>query len=170
MKKLIFRNFISDIASFFLIGAITLTLIVWVIQAVNFLDFVSEDGHSFKVYFLYSLLNFPKIFSKLIIFILFISIFYIISKYEENNEILIFWTNGIKKIDLINNLIKFSFLVIIFQIILNLFIVPSSQDLARSYIRESTIDFFPSLLKSKHFNDTVSNLTIFIEEKKKWGV
>ena len=169
MKKLIFRNFISDIASFFLIGAITLTLIVWVIQAVNYLDFVSEDGHSFKVYFFYSLLNFPKIFSKLIIFILFISIFYVITKYEENNEILIFWTNGIKKVDLINNLIKFSFLIIIFQIILNLFIVPSSQNLARSYIRESNIDFFPSLLKSKHFNDTVSNLTIFIEEKKNNG-
>ena len=57
MKKLIFRNFISDIASFFLIGAITLTLIVWVIQAVNYLDFVTEDGHGFKVYFLYTLLH-----------------------------------------------------------------------------------------------------------------
>ena len=43
---------------------ISLTLIVWVIQAVNYLDFVSEDGHSFKVYFMYSLLSLPKIFNK----------------------------------------------------------------------------------------------------------
>jgi len=169
MKKLIFRNFILDITRFFLIIALSLTLIVWVIQAVNYLDIVSEDGHSFRIYFFYSLLSLPKIFSKIIIFLLFISIFYIISKYEENNEILIFWTNGIKKIEFINKLIKFSLIFIILQILLNLFVVPKSLDLGRSFIRQSTIDFFPSLLKTKQFNDTISSLTIFIENKKDNG-
>ena len=32
------------------ITSLSLTLIVWVIQSVNYLDFVSEDGHSMKVY------------------------------------------------------------------------------------------------------------------------
>ena len=49
MKKLIFRNIFKDITYFFLITSVSLTLIVWVIQAVNYLDFVSEDGHSFTV-------------------------------------------------------------------------------------------------------------------------
>ena len=69
MKKLIFRNFFKDITYFFIITSLSLTLIVWVIQAVNYLDFVSEDGHSFGVYFMYSLLSLPKIFSKLILFV-----------------------------------------------------------------------------------------------------
>ena len=51
MEKLIFRKFFKDTFSFFIISTLSLTLIVWVIQAVNFLDFVSEDGHSFRVYF-----------------------------------------------------------------------------------------------------------------------
>ena len=72
MKKLIFRNIFKDITYFFLIASLSLTLIVWVIQAVNYLDIVSEDGHSFKVYFMYSLLSLPKIFSKLILFVFFI--------------------------------------------------------------------------------------------------
>ena len=38
-------------------------LIVWTIQAINYFDFVSEDGHGLKVYFLYTLLNFPKNYS-----------------------------------------------------------------------------------------------------------
>ena len=101
MKKLIFRNIFKDITYFFLITSLSLTLIVWVIQAVNYLDFVSEDGHSFKVYFMYSLLSLPKIFNKLILFVFFISVFFTISKYEENNEILIFWTHGIKKSEFI---------------------------------------------------------------------
>ena len=55
MEKLIFRKFFFDIIGFFLIGILCLSLIVWVIQAVNYLDFVSEDGHSFKVYLYYSI-------------------------------------------------------------------------------------------------------------------
>ena len=170
MKKLIFRNIYGDITSFFLITALSITLVVWVIQAVNFLDFVSEDGHSFKVYFMFSLLNLPKIFSRLIIFVFFISLFYIFSKYENNKEILIFWTNGIKKIEFINHLIKFSFLFLILQLVLNFLVVPKTQDLARSYIRDSNIDYLPSLIKSKQFNDTVSDLTIFVEKKEDNGI
>ena len=126
---------------------------------------MSEDGHSFKVYFMYSLLSLPKIFSKLILFVFFISVFFTISKYEENNEILIFWNYGIKKTEFINKIIKFSFIYFILSIVFSFFIVPKTQDLGRSYIRDSNIDYFPALIKTQHFNDTVSNLTIFVEEK-----
>ena len=63
MKKLIFRKLFKDILVFFIVFSLSLSVIVWVIQAVNFLDFVSEDGHGFNIYFSYTLLNFPKIFS-----------------------------------------------------------------------------------------------------------
>jgi len=165
MKKLIFRNIFKDITAFFIITSLSLTLIVWVIQAVNYLDFVSEDGHSFRVYFMYSLLSLPKIFSKLILFVFFISVFFTISKYEENNEILIFWNYGIKKSEFINKIIKFSFIYFLISIIFSFLIVPKTQDMARSYIRNSSIECFPSLIKTQHFNDTVSNLTIFVEDK-----
>ena len=115
MNKLIFRKLSLDILSFFLIASLSITLIVWVIQAVNFLDIVSEDGHSLKVYFSYAILNVPRIFSRILIFIFFISAFYIINKYEENNEILVFWSNGIKKIELINFLARFSFIFLCIQ-------------------------------------------------------
>ena len=170
MKKLIFRNIFNDINAFFIITSLSLTLIVWVIQAVNYLDFVSEDGHSFKVYFMYSLLSLPKIFSKLILFVFFISVFFTISKYEDNNEILIFWNYGIKKTEFVNKIIKFSLVYCLISIVLSFFIVPKTQDLARSYIRDSNIDYFPSLIKTEHFNDTVPNLTIFVEDKTSDGL
>ncbi len=169
MEKLIFRKFFLDTIKFLIIGTLSLSLIVWVIQAVNYLDFVSEDGHSFKVYFLYTLFNLPKIISRLLIFMFFIAIFYTISRYEEKNELIIFWLNGIKKFEFINFILKFSIIIILLQLILNLFIVPKSQDLARSYIRTSNIDYFPSLLKSKKFVSTVEDLTLFIEKKNEKG-
>ena len=169
MEKLIFKKFFIDTINFLIIGTLSLTLIVWVIQAVNYLDFVSEDGHSFKIYFLYTLLNFPKIFSKLFIFMIFITIFYTVNKYEENNELTIFWTNGIKKKEFINLIIKFSLFLVIIQLLLNLFLVPKTQDLARSFIRASNVDYFPSLMKSKKFISVVEDLTLFIDKKNEDG-
>ncbi len=169
MKKLIFKNIISEILLFLFLSLFALTIIIWIIQAVNFLDLVSEDGHSFSIYFKFSLLSIPKILSRILIFVLFISIFYVISKYEENNEILIFWTNGINKAQFINSVLIFSIIFIILQLCLNSLIVPKSLDLGRKYIRTSGIELFPSLLKEKKFIDTVSDLTIFIDKKSNDG-
>ena len=51
MEKIIFRKFLYDIIGFFLIVSLSLSLITWIIQSVNYLDFISKDGHGFKVYF-----------------------------------------------------------------------------------------------------------------------
>ena len=76
MKKLIFEKFIFDVVKTFIIICLSVSLIVWVVQAVKFLDFVTEDGHSFKVYFSYTLLNLPKIIHRIFPFVFFISLFY----------------------------------------------------------------------------------------------
>ena len=60
MEKIIFKKFIKDISLFFFILIISVAIIVWIIQAVNFLDLISEDGHSLKVYFSYTLILFAK--------------------------------------------------------------------------------------------------------------
>ena len=169
MKKLIFKKFSKDLIQFFLLVSLSISLIIWVIQAVNYLDFVTEDGHGFKIYFLYTLLSLPKIFSKILPFIYFLSIFIIVLKYENNNELIIFWTIGIKKIEFVNVLIKFSFFYLFLQLILTTLIVPKSLDQARSYIRSSNVDLYSSIIQEKKFIDTVKNLTIFVNEKSSNG-
>ena len=169
MNKLIFRKFFYDVFSFFLIASLCITIIIWVVQAVNYLDIVSEDGHGLKTYFIFTLLSLPKIFSRTILFVFFISIFYTLNKYEISNEILVLWNNGISKLSFINFLLKYSVIFIIIQIIFNLYIVPSSQNLGRTYLKESNIDFLPKLISEKKFIDVAKNLTIFIENYKPNG-
>ena len=65
MKKTIFVKLYSDIFYFFLSSLLIMGLIVWTLQAVNYFDFVTEDGHGLSVYFSYSLLNFPKIINRI---------------------------------------------------------------------------------------------------------
>ena len=169
MKKIIFNKLQKEIFLFFLISSIALTLIIWVIQAVNYLDIVTEDGHSFKVYFLFTLLSLPKIFSQSLPFVFFLSVFYIVSDYEDKNQLLIYWSYGVNKLQVINKIIQLSLIFVIFQIIFSTIVVPYTQDKSRSYIRSSNLDFFPNLIKPKKFIDTVKGLTIFIDEKNEDG-
>ena len=165
MKKIIFKNFLHETTIFFLLSCSSVALIVWVIQAVNYLGFVTEDGHGFKVYFLYTLLSLPKIFNEILPFMFFFSVFFTIVKYEDQNQILIFWSNGIKKSEFLNTIIKFSLVFLVCQFFLNVFFVPYTQDKARSFIRQSNIDFLPSLVKPKKFMDSVEKLTIYVDKK-----
>ena len=165
MKKLLYRKLFSDYMRFFFIALISSSLIIWIFQAVNFLDIMIEDGREYKVYLSYSLLNFPKIISRLFPFILFFSIYYILTKYEADNELIIFWNFGEDKIKFVNFIVKTSFFLLLFQIILTVYIVPNSQDKARSFLRNSKINFYDSFIKPKRFNDTIKGVTIYSENK-----
>ena len=165
MKKIIFNSLLKEIVFFFLISSFALTLIIWVIQAVNYLDIVTEDGHSFKVYFLFTILSLPKIFSQSLPFVFFLSVFYIVSDFEDKNQLLIYWSHGIGKLQVVNKIIQLSIIFVLVQIFFSTIIVPFTQDKSRSFIRNSNLDFFPNLIKPKKFIDTVKGLTIFIEKK-----
>ena len=169
MKKILFRKLLYDCLIFFTITLFSSSLIIWVFQAVNFLDIIVEDGRNYLVYLNFSLLNFPKVISKLVPFILFLSFLYVIGKYELKNELIIFWNFGINKIELINFFIKFSFFITLLQIFLTAVIVPKSQDLARSFLRSSSINYLENFIKPKIFNDAVKNLTIYSNSKDEFG-
>ena len=165
MKKIIFKNFLKETLEFFVLSSCAVTIIVWVIQAVNYLEFVTEDGHSFKIYFLYTIYSLPKIFNKLLPFMFFFSIFFTLIKYEEQNQTLIFWTNGISKMTFMHVIMLFSIFFVVLNFFFSLYIVPMSQDKARSFIRDSNVDYLPLLVKPKKFIDTVERLTIYTEKK-----
>ena len=169
MKKILFRKLLFDCLTFFFIALISTSTIIWIFQAVNFLDIIVEDGRDYIIYLKYSLLNFPKIISKIFPFALFFSFFYVLTKYELNNELMIFWNFGVHKIHIINFFIRFSIILTLIQLLLTIFIVPETQNLSRSLIRTSNVDFFESFVKPKKFNDNVNGLTIYAEEKDKDG-
>ena len=50
-EKILFKKFLAENTYFFLLTSLSVSFIVWVIQAVNNLDIVAEDGHSFFIYF-----------------------------------------------------------------------------------------------------------------------
>ena len=169
MRNTIYRYFFVEFISLFTLILISTCVIVWIVQAVNYLDFVTEDGHAFSVYFTYSILNIPKVIGRLIPLVFLISLLTTILQFEKNNELLVFWTSGLNKIRLVNLAFKISILITLFQLLLSLTISPSSLNFARSILKSSSITLFSSLVKEKKFNDTVKGLTVFVEKKKPNG-
>ena len=169
MKKIFFRKILLDSAVFFIISLFATSLIIWIFQAVNFLDIIIEDGRSFTVYAKYSLLNFPKIISKIIPFVLFFSLMFTITKYEQNNELIILWNFGVHKISFIKFFFTISIFLSILQIFFTSFVVPSLQELSRTLLRTSEINYLESFIKPKKFNDTIKDVTLYVENKDKNG-
>ena len=165
MKKTIYKYIFYEFARYFTITLFALTVIVWSVQAVNFLDLVTEDGHAFKIYFSYSLLTLSKVFTKLIPFSFLISATLTILKLEKDNELIILWTSGLNKIFIVNHLIYISLLVMFLQLILTSAVNPTLLNESRILLKNSKLEFVSSMFKEKQFNDTVEGLTIFIEKK-----
>ena len=166
MKNTIYKYIFYEFTRYFAITLFTLAAIVWSVQAVNFLDLVTEDGHAFNVYFLYSLLTLSKVLTKLIPFAFLISATLTILKLEKDNELIILWTSGLNKIFIVNLLIYISLIVMFIQLILTSTINPTLLNESRTLLKNSKLKFVSSMFKEKEFNDTVEGLTIFIEEKK----
>ena len=169
MKKLIFRKFIKDTFILFIIMCFSIGLIVWTIQAVNYFDFVTQDGHGFKTYFSFIIFNFPKIIHRIIPFVFFISLFYVLVSYESRNELSIFWFHGVTKINFANTIIYMSIALTVVQIWLGSFLSPFSQYKAREFLKNSNVDFFSSLIKEGKFINVVKGLTIFINSQNENG-
>ena len=165
MKKTIYKYFFHEFIIYFTITLIALAAIVWTIQAVNYLDLITEDGHAFSIYFNYSFLTLSKVLTKLIPFCFLLAIILTILKLENDNELIALWTSGLNKIHIVNLILRISILVMFLQLLLTSIFNPTLLNLSRTLLKNSELQFIPSLLKEKQFNDTVDGLTIFVDTK-----
>jgi lipopolysaccharide export system permease protein len=165
MKNTIYKYFFYEFILYFTVTLFALAAVVWTIQAVNYLDLVTEDGHAFATYFYYSLLTLSKVLTKLIPFCFLTAIIFTIIKFEKDNELIVLWTSGLNKIHIVNLIFRISVLVMFMQLLLTNFFNPTLLNLSRTLLKNSQLQFIPSLLKEKQFNDTVEDLTIFVEKK-----
>ena len=165
MKKTIYKYFFHEFIIYFTITLFALAAVVWTIQAVNYLDLITEDGHAFSIYFNYSFLTLSKVLTKLIPFCFLLAIVLTILKLEKDNELIALWTSGLNKIHIVNLILRISILIMFLQLLLTSIFNPMLLNLSRTLLKNSELQFIPSLLKEKQFNDTVEGLTIFVDTK-----
>ena len=166
MKNRIYKYIFHEFIRNFIVVLFAFVAVIWTIQAVNFLDLVTDDGHAFKIYLLYSFLIITKILTKLIPFTFLIASIITILKLEKDNELIILWSSGLNKIHIVNLMFRISILIVLVQLLMATIINPKTLNFSRTLLKNSELQFIPSLLKVRQFNDTVKGLTIFVENKK----
>ena len=165
LSNKIYNHFLIELSKYFFLVLFTFSIIVWTVQAVNYLDLIVDDGHAVAVYLKYAILNIPKILTKFIPLSFLIALFITIIKFEDESEFIILWTSGLNKIKVVNFFFKVSIVVTILQLLFASIINPKFLNHSRYLIKSSNLDYISSLIKSNRFNDTVEGLTIYIEEK-----
>jgi lipopolysaccharide export system permease protein len=88
-----------------------------------------------------------------------------LTKLEKDNETIIMWTAGLNKIYIVNLIFRISIIIMLLQLFLTSLINPIMLNFSREIIKNSQLQFVPTLLKEKQFNDSVEGVTIFIDKK-----
>ena len=166
LQNKIFYNFSLEILKLFLTVLLGLSMIALTVRAVNFLDLIVDNGYSVVAYFKYSFLNLLGITVKFIPLSFLISLSIFILKHQQDNEFIILWTSGVKKISLIKILIIISFVISIIYLVFSTFLTPLALNKSRNLLNNDNFNSFLPTVKSQKFNDSFKGFTFFVERKK----
>ncbi len=161
----IYLNYTVEILKTFAVILLGLSIIALTIRAVNFLDLIVDSGYPVKTYFKYSLLNLSGITLKFIPFSFLIALMIFVVKHTQDNEFLILWTSGVKKIHLVNLFLSISILIFILYLLLSTLFTPFALNKSRQLLKGEDLNSFLPTIKSQQFNDTFKGLTIIVEKK-----
>ncbi len=165
LQNKIYQNYIIEIFKTFLTILFGLSIIAWTVRAVNFLDLIVENGYPVITYFQYSFLNLFGILTKFIplSFLLALTIF--IVKQIQENELIILWTSGVKKIQLVHLFFFFSLGISIFYMVFSVLITPTALNKSRQLLGNEKISSFLPTIKIQQFSDSFNGLTFIVDDK-----
>lgn len=165
LQNKIYYNYFKEILKIFITILLSLTIIAWTVRAVNFLDLIVENGYSITTYFNYSLLNSFGIATKFVplSFLLTLTIF--IVRLMQENELVILWTSGVKKIKVINLFLIISIFITIINLLLSIFITPATLNKSRHLLSSENLSSILPTLKIQQFSDSFKGLTFIVDDK-----
>jgi lipopolysaccharide export system permease protein len=138
-------------------------------QAVRLLDLITEFGNPISIYTKYIFLRFPKVYEETFLLSFAISAFFLFSKFENSNEISIYFLSGINKFQIYKKCILFSFILFIFYLFLSVYISPLLSFKGRELLGKSEFNLINSLVKEGNFNSPLDGLTIYVNENDEKG-
>jgi lipopolysaccharide export system permease protein len=165
LQNKIYQNFTKEILKTFLIVLFGLTIVAWTVRAVNFLDLIVESGYSVIIYFQYSLLNLLGILTKFIPLAFLLSLIIFIVKQLKDNEFVILWTSGVKKIKLANLFFIISIFVLIFYLVFSTLITPYGLNKSRKLLSQEGFNSILPTIRMQQFSDSFKGFTFFVEKK-----
>ena len=161
----IYQNFFIEILKTFFVVLFGLSIIALTVRAVSFLDLIVDSGYPVSTYFKYSFLNLFGILPKFIPLSFLIATMIFMLKHSQDNEFVILWTSGVKKIKIVNLVLSASILILILYLILSIFLTPMALNKSRQLLSSDQINSFLPTIKRQQFSDSFKGFTFLVEKK-----
>ncbi len=165
LQNKIYQNYIVEILKTFLIILFGLSTIALTVRAVNFLDLIVESGYSVSIYFQYSVLNLFGILTKFVPLSFLLALIFFIIKQIQENEFVILWTSGVKKLKLVNLFFLISIFVVFFYILFSTFLTPFALNQSRYLLNKEGYNSFLPTIRVQQFSDSFTGFTFLVEQK-----
>jgi lipopolysaccharide export system permease protein len=162
----IYQNYTLEILKTFFTVLIGLSAIAWTVRAVNFLDLIVESGYPIITYFLYSFFNLFGIITKFFPLAFLISLTIFIVKHIQEKELIILWTSGVKKIEVVNLFFIISLIITVLYLLLSVFITPTALNKSRNLLSNDKLTSFIPTIRVQQFSDSFRGLTFVVDDKK----
>ncbi len=165
LQNKIYQNFTKEILKTFIVILFGLSAIAWTVRAVNFLDLIVESGYSITTYFQYSFLNLTAIITKLIPLSFLLSLMIFLIKQLQENELIILWTSGVKKLKIVNLFFLISIFILIFYLFFSSILTPLALNKSRNLLNKEGFNSFLPTIRIQQFSDSFKGFTFIVEEK-----
>tara|TARA_B100000900_G_scaffold386005_1_gene376089 strand:- start:1455 stop:2558 length:1104 start_codon:yes stop_codon:yes gene_type:complete len=165
LQNKIYQNYIIEIFKNFFTILLGLSAIAWTVRAVNFLDLIVDNGYPVLTYFSYSFLNLFGIMTKFFPLAFLLSLTIFILRQIEDKELIILWTSGVKKIQIVNLFFLISIMVTILYLIFSIFLTPTALNKSRILLGDEKLTSFVPTVREQQFSDSFNGLTFVVDKR-----
>lgn len=151
--------------SAFLLTTITLTVIVWMTQALREIDLVTAKGQTLQLFLIISSLAIPSLVVVLAPIALLIAILYTMNTLHQESELVIIAAAGGSPKRVTRPLLWLSLFVALLTAFLSIYVAPAGLKQLRGHVTQVRADLISSIMIPGAFTDVDSGLMVHIKER-----
>ncbi len=164
------RYIIRQLAWSTLAIALSLTSIVWLSQALRFIDYIVNRGVSIMMFLHLTLLMVPSLFMLVLPFALLCSVLYTYHRLTQDSELIVLQSAGLSRFDVAKPALVMALYVTMISYAITLYFLPLTYSQFKDmqvFLRDN---FASLLLQEEVFNSPIDGLTVYIRERDNNGI
>lgn len=143
--------------------------IVWLSTSLQMLDLVINRGQSAVTFVELNVLAFPSLLADVLPISLFCSVLYTLHHMNTDSEVVVMWAAGHSHWSIARPILILAAIVAIFNLFLNLYLMPSGYRAMKDKIYEIRSDLVTQLVKEGTFTTPSKGLTVYIRKATNQG-
>ncbi len=160
---------LHQLAATTLIVAFSLTSIVWLMQALRFIDFIVNRGVSILTFLHLTSLLLPSLITMILPLAVLFATLYVYHRLSQDSELVVFFAAGLSRFQLAVPALKWSAMCCVFLAVMMHVILPITyrqfKDL-QVFLRDN---YASVMLQEDVFNNPADGLTVFVRERDENG-